>query len=146
MRVIFLVRHGVIDYQQLTLSAEGRTYATRLPDLLGAPPKIDFLGTDEEARCVETITPLAQRYGLTPKRYAKPNFLTMLPLLDAPREGVSVICYRVEAVNGLLVALGFPPWNANTRDSSYEQILKYQDEGNTVSRTYIQTGQQRPRR
>ena len=57
-----------------------------------------------------------------------------------------MICYRIESVNAMLVQLGFPAFNDATRDSSYEQILVYTDDANTVSRKIIPTGQKRPPR
>jgi broad specificity phosphatase PhoE len=106
MRQIYLVRHGVIDYKSLGLAPEGLAYARRLSDLL--PDPIDFLASDEEARCVATMEPLAAKRSL--------------------------------------VQLGFPAFNDATRDSSYEQILVYTDNANTVSRKTIATGQKRPPR
>jgi hypothetical protein len=144
MRQIFLVRHGVIDYRSLRLAPEGLAYARRLPDLL--PEQIDFLASDEEARCVATLDPLVARRGLIVRKYAKPRFQASAPLIDAPRQGVAVICYRVEAINAILVQLGFPAFNDATRDSSYEQILVYTDNANTVTRKTIPTGQKRPPR
>jgi hypothetical protein len=144
MRQIYLVRHGVIDYKSLGLASEGLAYARRLPDLL--PDPIDFLASDEEARCVATMEPLASKRSLILRKYAKARFTSSAPLVDAPRQGVSVICYRIESVNAMLVQLGFPPFNDVTRDSSYEQILVYTDNANTVSRKTIPTGQKRPPR
>ncbi len=144
MRQFFLVRHGVIDYNSLGLSPDGQAYARRLPDLL--PPKIDFLASDEEPRCVATLEPLVAKRSLVLRKYNKARFTAFSPLVDAPREGVSVICYRIETINPILVQLGFPAFNSATRDSSYEQILVYTDEANTVSRRSIPTGQKRPPR
>ncbi len=144
MRQIFLVRHGVIDYQSLGLSPEGLAYARRLPELL--PESIDFLASDEESRCVATLDPLVAKRSLIVRKYAKARFASSMPLVDAPRQGVSVICYRIESINAILVQLGFPAFNDATRDSSYEQILVYTDDANTVSRKTIPTGQKRPPR
>jgi broad specificity phosphatase PhoE len=66
MRQIYLVRHGVIDYKSLGLASEGLAYARRLPDLL--PDPIDFLASDEEARCVATMEPLASKRSLILRR------------------------------------------------------------------------------
>ena len=80
------------------------------------------------------MEPLASKRSLILRKYAKARFTSSAPLLDAPREGVSVICYRIESINAMLVQLGFPAFNNATRDSSYEQILVYTDDANTVSR------------
>jgi len=140
MRQIFLVRHGVVNYDTLALSAVGQQYARGLPNLL--PTQVDFIASDEEPRCVETITPLARKHGLTPQTYDKQSFGRAQPLADAPSEGVSVLCYRIESVVGILQQLGIPMFAH--RDQSYEVILEHRLEGGTASHRSIPTGQSRP--
>lgn len=140
MRRIFLTRHGVINYDDLTLSAVGQQYASRLPRLL--PEQVHFIASDEEPRCVETVAALARAHQLTVRTYDKLSFNRALPLLDAPAEGVSVLCYRIESIRGVLQQLGIPVFAH--RDDSYEQILEYINDDGNVSHRTIPTGQPRP--
>ncbi|AKJ30231.1 phosphoglycerate mutase family protein [Caldimonas brevitalea] len=142
MSKIYLVRHGLVDYQSLGLSAQGRAFAERLPSLL--PPDVDFLATDVEPRCQETIGPLARHLRLTPKTYAKETFAAGLPLMDAAEAKVAVICYRIESVNPLLLRLGFPPFTQADRDTSYEKILVHINENGRLTLQTLATGQRKP--
>ena len=142
MRRIFLVRHGVVNYDTLALSAVGQQYARGLPSLL--PEPVHFIASDEESRCVETITPLARARNLTPRTYDKQSFTRAQPLADAPAEGVSVLCYRIESIVGILQQLGIPMFAH--RDDSYAVILECVQDGGHVTHRSIPTGQSRPAR
>ncbi len=142
MKHLLLVRHGLIDYDTQTLNADGRQFAVKLNELV-KPFSIECIITDEESRCVGTITPLATSLAIDLVRLSKNDFKNVTNLLNqTPSGAVSIICYRIESINPLLEALELPTFTEATRDTAYEFIWSIQlgNNGEVVEHKQIPTG------
>lgn len=135
---IYLVRHGLVDYSNAQLSSEGQAFAKKLPSLI--PGKIDFLAVDDEQRCSDTVKFLSTMKGIPISKYGKSQFLAKKPLSDCPQTGNSVICYRIEGINGILAELGIPQFTQANRDTAYEKIIECTKTAGPIKTRIINTG------
>lgn len=135
---IYFVRHGLVDYTTQQLAPEGKEFAGKLAILI--QEKIDFIACDKEQRCKDTMQSFSIRKGVTPKYYDKSDFTTKKPLQACPQEGVSVICYRIEAVNSLFTELNIPLFNELNRNTAYEKIIVLETDGVQRKLSNVSTG------
>ncbi len=135
---IYFVRHGLVDYTTGQLSYKGIDFSKRLPSLI--PDKVDFIGCDNEQRCKETILHLEIKNGIKAKNYAKSDFANKIPLDDCPKDGTSIICYRMETINYLLNKLQIPLFTQQNRNTGYEFIIHFKKNNKTQTYNYINTG------
>ena len=140
MKIIYLIRHGLIDYTTQQLAPEGVAFAKILPERI--PKKLNFICSDESKRCLETVKILADHSGLDIHKFSKIEFSLCQPLSQCMLYNRSAICYRIETINPILEKIGLSVFMDETRDSAYEFIwkVKLDDKGNILNDQKIPTG------
>ncbi|GAB1269257.1 hypothetical protein NBRC116493_25100 [Aurantivibrio infirmus] len=135
---IYFVRHGLVNYDTQQLSSEGKEFAAKLAILIRED--VDYIACDKEQRCKDTIQSFSIRKGIRPNYFDKSEFTTKKPLAACPEQGVSVICYRIEAVNHLFAELNIPLFTDLNRDTAYEKIIVLELDGAKRTLSHINTG------
>lgn len=135
---LYLIRHGLVDYNTAQLNEDGKKFSRSLPNLI--TERLKLVISDEEKRCVETISGLATKNGVKVETFSKAQFQNLEALTRAKGDLPAAICYRIETVNPLLASLGLPQFTQANRDTAYSFIYKVSINGNAVSSTKINTG------
>lgn len=130
---ILVTRHGMVDYSNMHLDAEGQKYADNLPDLvekidsnysknsLGGYAN-DIAASDGYQRCVETIKPLVNAAG-----YSVGTFDGNGPDIfndwktDSRVQGSDwmVLCLRIGGINIVRESEGLSRWTSAQAYASY---------------------------
>jgi hypothetical protein len=131
---LLLVRHGLVN-QTGELNRDGKNFAKKLIQLIPNPNNIDYICSDEEQRCIETISPLASDIRLEKHTFTKGDFANSTPLKNSLQHNYAIICYRIESINTILQEIGLPQFNNNNRDEAYEFIYNLQIEKNRLKST-----------
>jgi hypothetical protein len=121
--VIFLVRHGLIDYSKKELNSEGLRFSQNLVSILG-DKGIETIVCDEKQWCKDTVAPLAARLSIPVKSYSKEKFRTETPVAEASKSSCALICYRVESMDCIQEQLGVDILREENRDEGYEFIYQ----------------------
>ena len=141
MPTLFLIRHGLIDYNTMRLNVDGQAFAKKLPDILPVV-SLGFIATDECQRCQQTVAALADRFSVDPTTFNKCDFFSGRVLNCCLSYETSVVCYRREAVNPILTALRVPEFTEGEFDQAYEFIWEVQVDqcADLVCKRKIKTG------
>jgi hypothetical protein len=141
MKRLLLIRHGSVDRVTLQLNEDGRSFAAELPKLLSVDV-LDCVCSDESDRCKDTVAPLADKFSLQVTVFHKDAFKSCAVLRHALTYCSSAVCYRIEAINPVLEALGLPEFSEASRNTAYEFIwnLSLSDSNSICSVNKVPTG------
>jgi broad specificity phosphatase PhoE len=124
MNNIYFIRHGQVNKDTLMLNEDGYKFADDLIHKF-KNKSINFLASSNEIRGLETILPLSKNRNLQINTYDKIQFLNLIPLQDSTKQNNtnSIICYRLEEVNPILIALKQLAFTDETRNRSYNVVI-----------------------
>lgn len=141
MKTIYLIRHGEIDKSSLFLDENGIKFSEKIVEYF-SDIELTYLTSSNVIRCIETILPLSKDKKLNINTFDDYSFKSLLPLsyCKSHENTKSLICYRWEFLNCLLIDLNQEPINNDkeSKDKLYNQIIQIQiDDKYEIKSEYI---------
>ena len=142
MKTIYLIRHGEIDKLSLFLNDNGIKFSEKIVRYF-RDIELNYLTSSNVIRCIETILPLSKYKKLNINTFDDYLFKSLIPLsfCKAHENSISLICYRWEFLNCLLIDLNQEPINNDkeSKDKLYNMIIHIQiDDKNERKSEYIE--------
>jgi len=142
MKTIYLIRHGEIDKSSLFLDENGIKFSKKIVEYF-RDIDLTYLTSSNVIRCIETILPLSKDKKLNINTFDDCLFKSLLPLsyCKSHENTKSLICYRREFLNCLLIDLNQEPINNDkeSKDKLYNIIIHIQiDDKNEIKSEYIE--------
>lgn len=142
MKTIYLIRHGEIDKSSLFLNDNGIKFSEKIVGYF-RDIEFNYLTSSNVIRCIETILPLSKDKKLNINTFDDYLFKSLTPLsyCKSHENSKSLICYRWEFLNYLLIDLNQEPINNDkeSKDKLYNMIIHIQiDDKNEIKSEYIE--------
>jgi hypothetical protein len=119
---IFLVRHGLINYDTQELNEKGKSFSFKLIDIF-KNIDIEYILYENVDRCKYTILPLIQAKNIQNDYYIKDGF-DFSKKFDKLRDfNTILICYCKESIRNLQKELRLDPSTFHKTDACYKYIL-----------------------
>lgn len=136
MKTIYLIRHGEIDKSSLFLNDNGIKFSKKIVEYF-RDIELNYLTSSNVIRCIETILPLSKYKKLNINTFDDYLFKSLIPLsyCKSHENSKSLICYRWEFLNCLLIDLNQEPINNDkeSKDKLYNMIIHIQiDDKNEI--------------